>query len=310
MSFYGQTIYEFSKLFDKFQVGDMTVSADERWDTLNFQTKNNGWIILDGKNGIGEKSIIINHKEKNSEVELIPLEIMKVSNSDNSIQLNFGDIIRFSKNISKFDKAGHYDGKSTDITDLILPIIDIQDIESGNKENIDYGESFTTYEIKFENGKISAIPTTYTLPGKFEAADVADRVVILEGEVDALQEKVKKIDTNAEYIDANRDMIALNKENIQKNAYSIDKKADISLVGDLNEIYKTIPEDATIAKAIGVLENFYMNEEDEKPESVVEALQLIKNTIIQIQSLQSNFSLAITALDLRLKTVEDSILNK
>ena len=159
MSFYGQVLYEFTKLFTKINVSNNTVEtatavtsgsqpslvAADRWDQFDLRGGNR-WIHLNSNNQ--DKTITISHSTPGAvdnnrtvvgfkplttdEVEQLPAEVQ-----ESIIQLNAQQCIQTTK--SQYDAAGHSVDAETSY--FYLPVSDTQlqldEIEErvGNIEN-------------------------------------------------------------------------------------------------------------------------------------------------------------------------------
>lgn len=122
MSFYGQVVYEFTKLFSKFKIGETILEAENIWDQI--ELTNDKWIVLTGdKDENDNKTISIKHN--------IPQEAIRNQSSfskfdndpDEDIeQLQYGDTIEAAT--YKFDELGHLTDTETNY--YKLPTLDIK----------------------------------------------------------------------------------------------------------------------------------------------------------------------------------------
>jgi hypothetical protein len=118
MSFYGQVLYEFTKLFSQITVGDKDLIADRAWDKI--EIKEDPWIKISANDDSGIKEIIFTHGALSSE-EVDPTKSIPsftiINESANATQLNYDDKITVSD--PKFDEKGHLVEVST--KDYIMP---------------------------------------------------------------------------------------------------------------------------------------------------------------------------------------------
>lgn len=132
MSFYGQVVYEFTKLFSKFKIGETILEAENIWDQI--ELTNDKWIVLTGdKDENDNKTISIKHN--------IPQETTRSQSSfskfddesepDKAIaQLQYGDMVEAAT--YNFDELGHLTGTETNY--YKLPTLDIKyGAEEGEK---------------------------------------------------------------------------------------------------------------------------------------------------------------------------------
>lgn len=138
MSFYGQVLYEFKKLFthiqtknsnnnnipDDFSVSPVLVEADSDWDTLNLETGNQ-WIQFKTDKNNNKISIYHNtpSKDDNEEDYTFFGVLDGTPSAQIGDQLTFGQTIQFNK--GKKDKAGHIvieETKEMELPNLLLSI--------------------------------------------------------------------------------------------------------------------------------------------------------------------------------------------
>lgn len=148
MSFYGQVLYEFKKLFthiqtknsnkneipDNFSTSPALVEADSDWDTLNLEAGNQ-WIQFETDKD--NKKISIYHnmpsKDNNSEDYTFFGILDGTPSAEISDQLTFGQTIQFNK--GKKDKAGHIVIEET--KEMKLPNL-LLSIDNGDTTQDDY----------------------------------------------------------------------------------------------------------------------------------------------------------------------------
>lgn len=120
MSFYGQVVYEFTKLFSKFKIGETVLEAGNIWDQV--ELTNDEWIVLAGnKDENDNKTISIEHNTPR-ETKTSQSSFSKVDDGSDIEQLQYGDTVEAAT--YKFDERGHL----TDITTNYykLPTLDIK----------------------------------------------------------------------------------------------------------------------------------------------------------------------------------------
>ena len=160
MSFYGQVMYEFTKMFSKFMVTQHSNSeipiippetpvskhfeATTMWEQFNIEPTNR-WIQLDGDGGNDDiKTIKIGHSTPGvTDVEKTFISLEKIETEDEEItQLKNGDTIKIST--LTHDAAGHanssptytyYKLPSARLT-IVTPEEDLEDIITPNDEDI------------------------------------------------------------------------------------------------------------------------------------------------------------------------------
>lgn len=121
MSFYGQVLYEFTKLFSKIKVGDNFLEADQAWDQIEIVP--DAWISIDINDTDQNKKINFTHADPQEEDEekSIPSFVLtdtiatvdaevgadgdEVISDASAIQLMYDDGITVSE--PKFDQKGH-----------------------------------------------------------------------------------------------------------------------------------------------------------------------------------------------------------
>lgn len=121
MSFYGQVLYEFTKLFSKIKVGDNFLEADQAWDQIEIVP--DAWISIDINDTDENKKINFTHADPQEEDEekSIPSFVLadtiatveaevgseedEVISDASAIQLMYDDEITVSE--PKFDQKGH-----------------------------------------------------------------------------------------------------------------------------------------------------------------------------------------------------------
>lgn len=148
MSFYGQVLYEFKKLFthiqtknsnkneipDNFSTSPVLVEADSDWDTLNLEAGNQ-WIRFETDKD--DKKISIYHntpsKDNNSEDYTFFGILDGTPSAQISDQLTFGQTIQFNK--GKKDNAGHITIEET--KEMKLPNL-LLSIDNGDTAQDDY----------------------------------------------------------------------------------------------------------------------------------------------------------------------------
>ena len=143
MSFYGQALYEFTKLFHRiivknngFDIEDnlpekasaaADFSADERWDKLVFDTGNH-WIDLATSNGVNGNTITISHSAPGN-ISQTGAGFIEIEEDKNAIELKPGQV--FATTTANYDSAGHLVGE-LEISAYKLPPSIVQ-IEGGDK---------------------------------------------------------------------------------------------------------------------------------------------------------------------------------
>ena len=168
MSFYGQVLYEFSKLFSQINIANnsnnnvvpnpieisdqSTISPLERWDQLGI-SGGNRWINLQS-NPINKTISIFHTTPGEADDSKKVIGITKVESLPDDItaeQLDYGDILQTT--ISEYDAAGHSIGAST--TYFQLPkgemVENVQELQDNMGHIFDY--FLTTEENPEKRGK-------------------------------------------------------------------------------------------------------------------------------------------------------------
>ena len=140
MSFYGQALYEFTKIFHRIGVKNSgfdsqdilpeeaaaagTFIADERWDQVNFDTGNR-WIHLEATNGASGNTMTISHSAPGNTSQT-SAGFASVENATDANELRPGQL--FTTSIANFDAAGHLTGDIETVAYKLPPsIIQIED---------------------------------------------------------------------------------------------------------------------------------------------------------------------------------------
>lgn len=120
MSFYGQVVYEFTKLFSKFKIGETVLEAGNIWDQV--ELTNDEWIVLAGnKDENDNKTISIEHNTPQEATDS-QSSFSKVDDRSDIEQLQYGDTIEAAT--YQFDKRGHLTDIATNY--YKLPTLDIK----------------------------------------------------------------------------------------------------------------------------------------------------------------------------------------
>ena len=166
MSFYGNVVYEFKKMFSKLKVTksntaetpitpstgpDVTLEASNMWEQIDLKPSNR-WIQLDCVNENDKtKMVTIGHGgpgaggNEMKSVELVVPASPEKANAVTPSQLKSGAILKTIK--TKYDQAGHLVGASTAYDNYKLPVPTI---------SLPSGDNITpiaeTDKINFQNG--------------------------------------------------------------------------------------------------------------------------------------------------------------
>ena len=160
MSFYGNVVYEFKKMFSKLKViktsdsvnlalpestADATLEASSMWEQIDLKPSNR-WIQLDCTNvNDTTKTVTIGHSAVGAGGDAVKSVEVVAEAGASDVQLKNGDILKTL--ITRYDEAGHIAQVSTEYQNYKLPVATISLL---NKSDNDIIPDATTDKINFE----------------------------------------------------------------------------------------------------------------------------------------------------------------